>query len=156
MDEEGRHHIIRNKRFKESLKLIVRDGFSCIISSDILISAFFNHCNSSTANKLMFQNGALNLTKLNAISSYLHLRVNSADILNVSVTFHADHITGSVKTFVLFAYRERIFNKYRGSFFRKIMVSSCNLPAGMAKLTRCPNRKSVQIFIHNIAADISL
>ena len=104
----------------------------------------------------MFKKGSLDLTKLNTVSPYLHLGVNSAYVLNISVTLHADHITGSVKSSVFLAYGEWILHKYRGSFFRKIMISSCDLTSCMAKLAGSSHRKSVQSLIHNVTADISL
>ena len=104
----------------------------------------------------MLQKGTLDLTKLDTISSDFYLRIDSSDIFNISVTFHADHITGSVKTFVLIAYGERIFHKYGSRLLRKIVISSCNLTSGMAKLTRSAYRKPFHIFVHNVAADIPL
>ena len=104
----------------------------------------------------MLQKGTLDLTKFNTISSYLYLGIDSSDIFNISVTFHADHITGSVKTFVLVTYGERIFHKYGSRLLRKIVISSCNLTSGMAKLTRSAYRKPFHIFVHNVAADIPL
>ena len=104
----------------------------------------------------MLQNSALNFTKLYTVSPDLDLRINSTDILNISVTLHPYHITGPVKTLVIFTYGIRIFHKYGCSLLRKIMVSSCNLTACMAKLAGCTDRKPLQIFAHNIAADIPL
>ena len=156
MDKEGRHHVIRNQRVQEQLQLIFRNGFTSIISCDIFVSTFFNYNNSRILHQIMLQKGTLDLTKLDTISSDFYLRIDSSDIFNISVTFHADHITGSVKTFVLFAYGERIFHKYGSRLLRKIVISSCNLTSGMAKLTRSAYRKPFHIFVHNVAADIPL
>ena len=156
MDKEGRHHVIRNQRVQEQLQLIFRNGFTSIISCDIFVSTFFNYNNSRILHQIMLQKGTLDLTKLDTISPDLYLGVNSANILNVSVTLHADHITGSVKTFVLVTYGERIFHKYGSRLLRKIVISSCNLTSGMAKLTRSAYRKPFHIFVHNVAADIPL
>ena len=156
MDKEGRHHVIRNQRVQEQLQLIFRNGFTSIISCNIFVSTFFNHNNSRILHQIMLQKGTLDLTKLDTISSDFYLRIDSSDIFNISVTFHADHITGSVKTFVLFAYGERIFHKYGSRLLRKIVISSCDLTSGMAKLTRRAYRKPFHIFVHNVAADIPL
>ena len=156
MDKEGRHHVIRNQRVQEQLQLIFRNGFTSIISCDIFVSTFFNYNNSRILHQIMLQKGTLDLTKLDTISSDFYLRIDSSDIFNISVTFHADHITGSVKTFVLFAYGERIFHKYGSRLLRKIVISSCDLTSGMAKLTRRAYRKPFHIFVHNVAADIPL
>ena len=156
MDKEGWHHVIRNQRVQEQFQLIFRNGFTSIISCDIFVSTFFNHNNSRILHQIMLQKSTLDLTKLDTISSDFYLGVNSANIFNVSVTFHADHITGSVKTFVLVTYGERIFHKYGSRLLRKIVISSCNLTSGMAKLTRSAYRKPFHIFVHNVAADIPL
>ena len=156
MDKEGRHHVIRNQRVQEQLQLIFRNGFTSIISCDIFVSTFFNYNNSRILHQIMLQKGTFDLTKLDTISSDFYLGIDSSDIFNISVTFHADHITGSVKTFVLFAYGERIFHKYGSRLLRKIVISSCNLTSGMAKLTRSAYRKPFHIFVHNVAADIPL
>ena len=156
MDKEGRHHVIRNQRVQEQLQLIFRNGFTSIISCDIFVSTFFNYNNSRILHQIMLQKGTLDLTKLDTISSDFYLRIDSSDIFNISVTFHADHITGSVKTFVLFAYGERIFHKYGSRLLRKIVISSCDLTSGMAKLTRRAHWKPFHIFVHNIASDIPL
>ena len=156
MDKEGRHHVIRNQRVQEQLQLIFRNGFTSIISCDIFVSTFFNYNNSRILHQIMLQKGTLDLTKLDTISSDFYLRIDSSDIFNISVTFHADHITGSVKTFVLVTYGERIFHKYGSRLLRKIVISSCNLTSGMAKLTRSAYRKPFHIFVHNVAADIPL
>ena len=156
MDKEGRHHVIRNQRVQEQLQLIFRNGFTSIISCDIFVSTFFNYNNSRILHQIMLQKGTFDLTKLDTISSYFYLGIDSSDIFNISVTFHADHITGSVKTFVLVTYGERIFHKYGSRLLRKIVISSCNLTSGMAKLTRSAYRKPFHIFVHNVAADIPL
>ena len=156
MDKEGRHHVIRNQRVQEQLQLIFRNGFTSIISCDIFVSTFFNYNNSRILHQIMLQKGTLDLTKLNTISSDFYLRIDSSDIFNISVTFHADHITGSVKTFVLVTYGERIFHKYGSRLLRKIVISSCDLTSGMAKLTRSAHRKPFHIFVYNVAADIPL
>ena len=156
MDKEGRHHVIRNQRVQEQLQLIFRNGFTSIISCDIFVSTFFNYNNSRILHQIMLQKGTLDLTKLDTISSDFYLRIDSSDIFNISVTFHADHITGSVKTFVLVTYGERIFHKYGSRLLRKIVISSCDLTSGMAKLTRRAYRKPFHIFVHNVAADIPL
>ena len=156
MDKEGRHHVIRNQRVQEQLQLIFRDCFTSIISSNIFISTFFNYGNCCVLYQIMFQKGSFDLPKLNTVTSDLDLGVNSANILNVSVTLHTDHITGSVKTFVLVAYGEWIFHKYGSCLLRKIVISSCDLTSGMAKLTRCAHWKPFHIFVHNVAADIPL
>ena len=156
MDKEGWHHVIRNQRVQEQFQLIFRNGFTSIISCDIFVSTFFNHNNSRILHQIMLQKGTLDLTKLDTISSDFYLGIDSSDIFNISVTFHADHITGSVKTFVLVTYGERIFHKYGSRLLRKIVISSCNLTSGMAKLTRSAYRKPFHIFVHNVAADIPL
>ena len=80
----------------------------------------------------MLQNGTLDFTKLHTVSTDLDLRINSADILNISVTLHSYHITGTVKTLVIFTYGIRIFHKHRCGLFRKVMVPSGNLSSCMA------------------------
>ena len=72
----------------------------------------------------MFQNSPLDFAKLYTVSPDLDLGINSADILNISVTLHPYHITGPVKTPVVFTYGIRIFHKYRCGLFRKVMVPS--------------------------------
>ena len=156
MDKEGWHHVIRNQRVQEQFQLIFRNDFTSIISCDIFVSAFFDHYNSSILHLIVLQKSSFDLTKFNTISSYLYLGVDSSDIFNISIALHADHITGSVKTFVLVTYGERIFHKYGSRLLRKIVISSCNLTSGMAKLTRSAYRKPFHIFVHNVAADIPL
>ena len=155
-DKERRHHIIRDQRLQEGLQFILRDGFSCIISCDIFISTLFNYCNGCIFHQLMFQKGTFDLTKLHTISSDLHLWIDPAYVLNISVTFHTDHITGPVKTAFLLTYSKWIFYKHRCCFFRKIMISSGNLPSCVTKFAGRTHRKPVQILIHNVAAHIPL
>ena len=104
----------------------------------------------------MLQNCTFDFTKLNPVSSDLHLGIDSSNILYISVTFHSNHITGSVKPTVIFTYRKWICDKYSCCLFREIVISSCDLSSGMAKFTGCPDRKSVQILIYDIAADVPL
>ena len=105
----------------------------------------------------MFYNRPFDLPKLDPVSTDLYLRIDPANILNVSIAFHAHHITGPVKAFVFLTCRERIFHKCGSCLFREIMVSSCDLPSGMAQLTGSAYRKSAHgLFVHDIAADICL